>query len=76
MKEPVLVVCVVQGLKAPAGSLMGWDPTARKGAGKSVNKGTFKPAPDFPHNGDGEGVPINMKKKVLRRKPYSDFNNK
>lgn len=56
MKEPVLV-CVVQGLKAPAGSLMGWDPTARKRAGKSVNKGTFKPAPDFPHKWRWGGCP-------------------
>lgn len=56
MKEPVLV-CIVQGLKAPAGSLMGWDPTARKRAGKSVDKWTFKPAPDFPTNGGGEGCP-------------------
>lgn len=37
MKEPVLVG-IVQGLKAPSGSLMGWDPTARKRAGKSVDK--------------------------------------
>lgn len=28
----------VQSLKAAAGSLMGWDPTARKKARKSVSK--------------------------------------